>query len=59
MSKQNDKYKFVFIFDSGKINNVFYGEAVFKHMFNGKELANNPNEMIIYGKLFYPLCMNT
>lgn len=36
-----------FIFDSGKIDDDFYGEAVFKYIFSGKEVMNNPRKIIV------------
>ena len=38
---------FAFWFDSKKIEDVFYGEVVFEHMIQGKELTKNNSRMIV------------
>ena len=36
-----------FIFDSGRMGTIMYGQEVFKFMFQGKELTRNSNKMVI------------
>lgn len=36
-----------FIFDSGKIDDCFYGNIVFKNIFSGKEVMTNPRKIIV------------
>lgn len=36
-----------FIFDSGRIENFFYGNVVFKNIFKGKEVFSNPRKIIV------------
>ena len=38
---------FAYIFDSGRIESSFYGEAVFENMLKGKELSKNPAKIIV------------
>ena len=38
---------FAFWFDSKKVGNMFYGEVIFEHMIQGKELAKNNSRMIV------------
>lgn len=38
---------FAFIFDSGRLNDMCYGEVVFKYMLKEKELTRNPSKMIV------------
>ncbi len=36
-----------FIFDSGKLGSSFYGEVVFKHILQGKEIVRNSRKVIV------------
>lgn len=36
-----------FIFDSGRMGTIMYGQEVFKFMLQGKELTRNSNKMVI------------
>ncbi|MBD5118857.1 MAG: hypothetical protein HDT37_07065 [Clostridiales bacterium] len=36
-----------FIFDSGKIEDCFYGNTAFKYIFSGKEVMSNPQKIIV------------
>ena len=38
---------FAFWFDSGRIEDSFYGQIVFEHMVKGKEISKNPSKMIV------------
>lgn len=41
------------IFDSGKIEDCFYGKIVFKGIFSGKEVTSNPRKIIVsMGEIF-------
>lgn len=42
-----DKMIFAFWFDSKKVGSMFYGEVVFEHMIQGKELTKNSSKMIV------------
>lgn len=49
MNKANTKDGVIiaFIFDSGKIDDCFYGNTVFKCIFGGKEVTSNPRKIIV------------
>lgn len=49
MSEKNAKSGEViaYIFDSGKIESSFYGDIVFRYIFQGKEIMNNPGKVVI------------
>lgn len=36
-----------FLFDSGKIEDCFYGDVVFQYIFKGKEVVSNPRKIIV------------
>lgn len=36
-----------FLFDSGRIGDCFYGNTVFKSIFSGREVVNNPRKIIV------------
>ena len=43
----NDTSIFAFIFDSGRLGDMWYGRVVFEYMMKGKELTRNPSKMIV------------
>lgn len=45
--KSKDGVSIAFIFDSGKIEDCFYGNTVFKCIFSGKEVMNNPQKIVV------------
>lgn len=49
MNKANTKDGVIiaFLFDSGKIEDCFYGNTVFQYIFSGKEVMNNPRKIIV------------
>ena len=44
----NNQSTFAFIFDSGRIENAFYGEVIFEYMIKGGELSKNIEEVMIF-----------
>lgn len=42
----NDTSILAFIFDSGRLGDMWYGRVVFEYMMKGKELTRNPSKMI-------------
>ena len=36
-----------FFFDSGKIDNPFYGEVIFEYLIKGNELSNNISKVVV------------
>ncbi len=49
MNKSNAKDGVIiaFIFDSGKIEDCFYGNTVFECIFSGKEVMSNPQKIVV------------
>lgn len=45
-TEKNKKYAIVFMFDSGKIDESFYGDKVFEHFISGKEITRNKYKTI-------------
>ncbi len=45
-NEANNRCVIAFLFDSGKVENIFYGGTVFEKIIEGKELVNNPYKMI-------------
>lgn len=46
LSANDDPCIIAFFFDSGKIDDCFYGDIVFKNIIDGKEIANNSYKIV-------------